>query len=231
MLRFVANKLGELCQDLVFLGGCTTGLLITDEYSPDVRYTLDVDCIVDVISLNRYYLLEKQLRERGFNKLLTDEIICRWHCEDVILDVMPTDEKILGFGNIWYKEAIQQSILYSLGSELDIKIVTAPFFLATKLEAFKSRGKYDFYSSHDFEDLVSVMDGRIEILADIENTTYELKHYLAQTFIEIHKSRAFHDALPSHFIHYGVLANDRITLFLKKMKAVMDGFIPKTTTP
>ncbi len=29
--------------------------------------------------------------------------MCRWHFDDVILDVMPTDEEILTFGNRWYK--------------------------------------------------------------------------------------------------------------------------------
>jgi hypothetical protein len=30
MLEFVAMKLGEIRNDVVFLGGCTTGLFITD---------------------------------------------------------------------------------------------------------------------------------------------------------------------------------------------------------
>ena len=55
MLEFVATKLGEIRNDVVFLGGCTTGLFITDPVFPDVRHTLDVDCIVDVISLNQYH--------------------------------------------------------------------------------------------------------------------------------------------------------------------------------
>lgn len=61
MLEFVATKLGNVRNDVVFLGGCTTGLFISDLNVPDVRYTLDVDCIVDVISLNQYHQLEKNL--------------------------------------------------------------------------------------------------------------------------------------------------------------------------
>ncbi len=57
MLQFIAEKLAALCNEVVFLGGCTTGLFITDPEFPDVRYTLDVDCIVDVISLNQYHQL------------------------------------------------------------------------------------------------------------------------------------------------------------------------------
>src|SRR5438552_2438688 len=132
MLEFVATKLGEMRNDVVFLGGCTTGLFITDPDFPDVRYTVDVDCIVDVISLNQYHQLERKLTKQGFKKSLSEEVICRWFYDDVTLDVMPTDENILGFGNRWYKEAIASAINHKLTDIIEIKIVTAPYFLATK---------------------------------------------------------------------------------------------------
>ena len=78
MLEFVAIKLADMCFDVVFLGGCTTALFITDNAAPDVRYTLDVDCIVDVISLRGHHQIEKKLRERGFKQAMQDDVICRW---------------------------------------------------------------------------------------------------------------------------------------------------------
>lgn len=110
MLEFIASKLGEIRDDVVFLGGCTTGLFITDPDFPDVRYTVDVDCIVDVLSLKQYHQLEKKLTRQGFKKSISEEVICRWFYDDVTLDVMPTDEYILGFGNPWYKRAIAADI-------------------------------------------------------------------------------------------------------------------------
>lgn len=109
MLELVASKLEKLCDDVVFLGGYTTALFITDTHTPDARMTFDVDCIVDVISKSEYYQLAEKLREKGFEQSHQDNIICRWHYEDVSLDVMPTDEKILGFSNKWYKSAIQHA--------------------------------------------------------------------------------------------------------------------------
>ncbi|MFM7852904.1 MAG: hypothetical protein ACKO96_13540, partial [Flammeovirgaceae bacterium] len=67
-LEFAVQKLGNLKELFVFLGGCSTALFITDPASPDVRSTKDVDCIVDVASLTAYYKLEKQLQEYGFKK-------------------------------------------------------------------------------------------------------------------------------------------------------------------
>lgn len=221
MLEFVAVKLGEIRDNVVFLGGCTTGLFITDPEFPDVRYTLDVDCIVDVISLNQYHQLEKKLTKQGFKKLVSEEVICRWFYDDATLDIMPTDETILGFGNRWYKKAIAASIIHHLTNKIAIKIVTAPYFLATKLEAFKTRGKSDYYASHDFEDIMSILDGRIEIVEEIHNADSELRDHLIDSFMEINNSPAFKGAIPGHFIQYGSFADGRIDMVEKKIKNII----------
>lgn len=220
MLEFVATKLGDIRNDLVFLGGCTTGLFISDSLVPDVRYTLDVDCIVDVISRNQYYQLEKKLTKQGFKKSITEDVICRWFYDDVILDVMPTDETILGFGNRWYKQAIASSNLYPLAENLEIRVVTAPYFLATKFEAFKTRGKMDFYASHDFEDIVSVLDGRIEIVDEIKNSDSTLQEYLINSLREIMTAPSFKGAMPGHFAQYGSIAKDWIELLEQKLTSI-----------
>ncbi len=220
MLEFVATKLGDIRNDVVFLGGCTTGVFLSDPLVPDVRYTLDVDCIVDVISRNQYYQLEKKLSKQGFKKSITEDVICRWFYDDVILDVMPTDETILGFGNRWYKQAIAFSNIYPLTENLEIRVVTAPYFLATKFEAFKTRGKMDFYASHDFEDIVSVLDGRIEIVDEIKSSDLDLQEYLIKSLQEVMISPAFKGAIPGHFSQYGSLANDRIELLEQKLTLI-----------
>lgn len=220
MLEVVATQLGTLCNDVVFLGGCTTALFITDPAAPDVRYTLDVDCIVDVISLSEYYQLEKKLTKQGFKKSLQESVICRWYFDTVILDVMPTDENILGFGNKWYKPAIQHAYTHQINPEISIKVVSAPYFLGTKFEAFKTRGKMDFYASHDFEDIVSVLDGRPEIVQDIQKTDNDLKIYLQCEVKEMLDNRGFHDALPGHFVQYGQLADDRVELLMDKLEQI-----------
>jgi hypothetical protein len=89
-LSIVAQRLEELCDEVTFVGGCITGLLITDKAAPDVRYTMDVDCIINIITLNEYYGLENKLRQKGFKQsLLNNDPICRWYCDDIMLDVMP----------------------------------------------------------------------------------------------------------------------------------------------
>src|SRR4030067_503869 len=84
----------------------------------------------------------------------------RWGAADVIWDVMPTRPEILGFGNEWYQPALDAAVTVVLPSGKRIRMVTAPYFLVTKLAAFDSRGKGDYVASHDMEDIVAVLDGR-----------------------------------------------------------------------
>ncbi len=215
LLEFAARKLGDLGNEFVFLGGCATALFITDPASPDVRSTMDVDCIVDVMSLIDYYNVEQKLQERGFRKSSQDEVICRWHYDDLILDVMATDEKILGFSNRWYKAAIEHAIIYQLTEDICIRTVTAPYFLGTKFEAFYARGKNDIMS-HDFEDIIAVIDGRVELMDEMIQTDPILRAYLADAFSKMLMRDDFQMILPG-LLNYGSVTYDRTQLVLERI--------------
>lgn len=220
MLEFVARKLGSLKDSFVFLGGCATSLLITDTVAPDVRTTLDVDCIVDVLSLGQYHQLEQQLRALGFSQLIEEAVICRWRYQEIILDVMPTDERILGFSNRWYKVAIQSALTYSISEDLTIKSVSAPYFLATKFEAFKHRGNQDYLMSHDLEDIIAIIDGCLELMNAIQSSPLELKQYLANVFMQLLNEPRFISSLPGH-LNYGSATIERANLVLDRIKHII----------
>ena len=145
LLEAAVEQLGDVADDMVFLGGCATGLLITDLAAPPVRGTRDVDAIVQVATRSEYYLLSDRLRDKGFSEDTSDGApLCRWISKSVILDVMPTNPAILGFANAWYEKAMETSTEISLDSGSKIRMVSAPYFLITKLEAFEGRGKGDY---------------------------------------------------------------------------------------
>ncbi|AOW58414.1 hypothetical protein BE843_09185 [Legionella pneumophila subsp. pneumophila] len=97
---------------------------------------------------------------------------------------------------------------------------SAPYFLATKFEAFKTRGKMDFYASHDYEDIVSELDGHIEIVDEIKNANSTLQEYLIKSLREIMTSPSFKGAIPGHFSRYGSIANDRIEFLEQKLTSI-----------
>jgi|GEM_PF-2015845 len=62
-LEQIAAALGELRDQVVFVGGATAGLLLTDPLAEGVRPTLDVDAVVRTDSLTHYYRIEVQLEQ------------------------------------------------------------------------------------------------------------------------------------------------------------------------
>jgi predicted nucleotidyltransferase len=199
ILELAVARLGALADEMVFLGGCATGLLISDRAAPPIRITQDVDAIVQVVSPAEYYQLAERLRQRGFQEDSSDGApICRWVVDGVLLDVMPTEPKILGFGNEWYQPAMAHAQVVTLPSGRQIRMVSAPYFLITKLEAFDGRGQGDYLLSHDIEDIVTVLDGRKEIVEEVRGAEAELVQALAERFTALREDRRFIDAVSGH---------------------------------
>src|SRR5690606_2369652 len=92
---------------------------------------------------------------------------CRWTGAGAVLDVMPSGPGILSFDNRWYSLAARTAGVVRLPGGPVIRLIAAPAFLATKLEALKDRGKGDYLFSHDLEDIVTVVDGRPSIVEEM----------------------------------------------------------------
>lgn len=201
MLRLAVSQLGDLVHELVFVGGCTTELLITDEAAGDVRPTDDVDAIVEAATYAQYQLFAVRLQTRHFAVDTREGApLCRWVNGSTVLDVMPLDEKTLGFTNIWYREAMQYAQERDIGLGITVRIVSPPYFCATKLEAFTGRGGIDYLASHDLEDLVTVIDGRSELLAEIAAAPDLVRKYISHEIGELLSRRSFRDALPGYLL-------------------------------
>ena len=181
MILIVAQALGQdLLDKTAFVGGCTTGLLITDPMTREnVRYTDDVDLIVSAPGYVGWHNFSQDLTRRGFRIDLNDEVNCRFRLGTLQVDFMPDDENVLGFSNRWYRDAINTATRYQLNHTTNIRLVTPPYFLATKLEAYKGRGRNDLLSSHDIEDFLNVIDGRAELTQELEQVAIDVRQYLS----------------------------------------------------
>ncbi|MGD8912460.1 MAG: hypothetical protein PVJ68_06940, partial [Candidatus Thiodiazotropha sp.] len=97
LLERAVAQLEPLVDEMVFVVGCATGLLLTDTAAPPIRTTQDVDVLTEVATYGEYYRLSEKLREQGFSEDQTPGApICRWVGAGVLLDVMPTNPDILG---------------------------------------------------------------------------------------------------------------------------------------
>lgn len=197
LLTSIANAMGTLREQVVFVGGCATGLLITQPLVADARATEDVDAIVEVASLVGYHALAGQLMELGFKQTMADNTPpFRWYWNGMQLDLVPLDEKVLGFANRWYKPGFEAAITATLPSGLQLRHLSAPYFMATKLVAFKDRGNNDVYLSHDLEDVITVVDGREELINELATAPHDVRDFVAQTLRGILLHTDFANGLP-----------------------------------
>ena len=203
---------------MVFVGGCTTNLLVTDPAAPEVRVTADVDVVIEVESRIQYYAFSDKLKELGFKEDTREKApLCRWLNKEVTLDVMPDDEAILGFSNRWFTRAIQTAEVFNLEEGLAIRVITAPYFVGTKLEAFKGRGKDDLALSNDLEDLISVIDGRPTLVREINHANEDLRDYVRSEMQALLNNSDFVDALPG-FLPQS--SQDRLPILMERLQAL-----------
>jgi len=166
--------------------------------------------------------LQKKLKKKGFNELShQDHPICRWGCDGVLIDIVPTGENVLGFSNTWYKDAIETANIEKINQSTYIKIISAPCFIATKLEAFMQRGKSDFLSSHDLEDIITIIDGRSEITDDIKNSSFKIIQFISSHFSTFFKNNQFLQALPGH-LNYTHEYENRKNTVLHRMNKIIE---------
>jgi hypothetical protein len=206
LLEEAAAKLDPFLGEIVFVGGVTLGLLITDKAAAPIRSTNDVDVIAEILTYADYVAFAGRLREAGFREDESEEpLTCRWHHDGLQLDVLPLSKEVLGYTNLWYQSALDHATLFSLPGGLSIRLVTAPYFLGTKMEAFRGRGQLDFQASHDLEDFVAILDGRSTTLDEIANSPGDLRQYLADAARSLLDESAFLDVLPGYVLDEGRL--------------------------
>jgi hypothetical protein len=180
MLERAAAALEDLSDEVVFVGGTTIELWATDPAPPEFRPTKDVDVIVEIATRMAYYAFEERLRALGFANEPQGDVLCRFRHvgRDFLLDAMPIEASILGFENRRQREAFPHAIEVALPSGRLIRAVPPTYLLATKLEAFSSRGNDDLYASHDFEDIVALVDNREELVNEVSTAKSDLKSFV-----------------------------------------------------
>lgn len=199
MLSLAARGLGPLKDEAVFVGGATIELYLAGQPALKVRATDDVDCVVAVTTRTDYHKLEEKLRARGFRHPLDAKApICRWEYQGIIVDVMPIEGAVLGFTNRWYPEGFEHSTTVRLPDGQDIRIFSLPYLVASKLEAFKGRGRNDFMGSSDMEDIAAILDGAADFETKIAAAPKSVKSYLQDQFRKLLADERFLDGLEGH---------------------------------
>ncbi|HUM98758.1 MAG TPA: nucleotidyl transferase AbiEii/AbiGii toxin family protein [Chitinophagaceae bacterium] len=181
-IKAVSNALAKLETPVVFAGGAVVSLYADADFREEARPTDDVDVVIELVAYKNYAAVEEQLRAIGFENDMYSKVICRYRYQGLIVDIMPTNEKVFGFSNKWYAPGFKQAIDFEIDKRHSVKIFPAAYFIASKIEAFKGRGKNDGRTSSDFEDIVFILNYRNAVWTELLQADEKLKEYLKEEF-------------------------------------------------
>jgi hypothetical protein len=222
MLQVVANGLGELVNDMVFVGGAVAELYVNNPAASDIRPTVDVDCVIELSSRIEHAKLEEKLRAKKFaHDTSGGAPICRWIYKGIKVDVMPTDPRILGFSNKWYHEGIASKITCTIPDGPEIFIFQLVYYFAAKFEAHKGRGGNDLRQSHDFEDIIYILDNCPDLFENISNSNASVKSYLKDECQTLLKNKNLTEGIESALSYgYGYERAEMILDLIKKIAQI-----------
>lgn len=211
----VAEGLKELREKMVFIGGAIISLYTDDPAADEIRPTTDIDMTINLANYAEWAKMQERLAELSFYPDPEGRSICSYKFEKIAIDIMPADDSSIGVSNRWYKPGFKYLQQIELPEGISINILPAPYFLATKLEAFKDRGGNDFYGSHDFEDIIYLLDNRTTIVEEILAADEDVKQYIKQELILIKNHPQAGEILTMHI--HPLVREDRLPIMMEKM--------------
>jgi len=219
LIAVVAHGLGELLPEVVFIGGAVTELYASVGMEvEEARPTDDVDCVIHITGRWKFAEFERKLRQHKFEN--DREKIMRWHYAGIIVDVMPDDEKILGFSNPWYAPGIERATDYALTDTLSIRIFTLPYFLASKFTALFDRGMKDLRLSKDLEDIVFCFYYNSDVVQQIQTADSPVRTYLRNSVARILAEPVIEEAIYAT-LPGGEVDEENVRLIMERMKDVI----------
>ncbi len=214
----VAAALGELNKIVVFVGGAVVSVYADDDAADEVRPTQDVDLTVKLLDVNQHDF-DKQLAKLGFHPDMQGHAICSYKYNDIAVDIMASTDTMRGPTNRWYAEGFDSLQEITVIDNV-IQILSAPYYLATKFEAYNHRGNNDYRTSHDFEDIVYVLDNRINIVNEINQSDELVKHFLREELSIIFNSEYVEEILSAHL--HPLIVDERYPMLLEKIRKIID---------
>jgi predicted nucleotidyltransferase len=186
VVKKVATALGELNDHVVYVGGATVSIYADDPAAEDVRPTKDIDIMLRIVSYSELIALQENLSQRGIHPDPEAKIVCRFKLADVVIDVMSTKEVGWAPSDPWFEPGFKSRIHYAVDAQTTIQVFPVTYFLATKFSAFHDRGG-DPRTSKDFEDIIYVLDNRLNVVNEIREAPEDVLHYLKNELKELLK--------------------------------------------
>lgn len=217
VVKKVATALGELNDEVAYVGGATVSVYADDPIAEDVRPTKDVDIMLRIATFAELAALQDKLASKNIYPDPEADINCRFKYEDVLIDVMSTKEVGWAPSDPWFEPGFKSLMKYKLDDAITIRVFTAPYFLATKFSAFHDRGN-DPRTSTDFEDIVYVLDSRLNIVDEIRSSPSNVRDYLKE-HLKAFLSDDMSESLSCHLSPFQ--SEERLGLLRQKINSIL----------
>ncbi|MDX9749468.1 MAG: nucleotidyl transferase AbiEii/AbiGii toxin family protein [Flavobacteriales bacterium] len=216
-VQIVADGLRDLRDQVVFVGGAVISLYADDPGADTPRPTSDIDLVIEVAGYSAYAKLEERLAQLGFRHTPEEPVNCRYRFHGVTVDIMPTDVPALMPTNRWYLPGMRHVVRTTLPDGSALAVLTVPYFLGTKFEAHKDRGR-DLRTSKDFEDIVFILDARLRLEEEVATAPEEIRDYLQRAAQALLKNPATREAIEGHLSPH--IATERAAVLLERLRAM-----------
>jgi predicted nucleotidyltransferase len=192
--KTIAVALGELNENVVYVGGAVVSFYIDDPSAEDVRPTKDIDISMEIASLGELESIREDLTLKGFYQSSEDQVICRFRYEDIKVDVMATEAVGWAPANPWFAPGFGDLITIKI-DDVEIKCLSLPYYLASKFTAFFDRGAADPRTSHDFEDIVYLLNYTSTLVEQIQRSPDDVRQYLLHCFRDVLSDKIKQEAI------------------------------------
>jgi len=202
-LAAVAEALGALRADVVFIGGAIAPLIHPEIVLPRIRPTKDIDGVIASSSYTRFHAVEEQLRALGFRQ--TGQApdhrghAHRWVAPDgTPFDLVPAGDHLGASGNPIDNYAVATAETLELHPGLIIRHASACAFLGMTWGAYRDRGEMNPLESHDLEDIIALVASRPTIVDEVLGAPGHVRTLIAQHVREFLELDDVEEVLVAH---------------------------------
>ena len=217
VIRKVARALGDLNQQVIYVGGAVVTLYVDDPAADDVRPTKDIDISLSIASFGELEEIREQMIQRGFIQSALDSVICRFRFEDVLVDVMNTSAIGWAPANPWFLPGFQKKMQVHV-EDIVINVLPLPYFMASKFAAYHSRGNNEPRTSQDFEDIVYLLDNCTNLAEVITGSEPPVSAFLKTEFNQIMIDGVKQEAILGNLFYETRM--ERYVRILQKLKQI-----------
>jgi predicted nucleotidyltransferase len=217
IIKKVAIALDDLNDQVVYVGGAVVSLYADDPAADDVRPTKDIDIFLEITSYAKLAQLQEEIAKKGFFPATDQGIMCRFKYEDILIDIMATKEVGWAPADKWLEPGMKKLEKFQI-AEKTINILHISYFLATKFNAFNDRNE-DARSSRHFEDIIYVLDNRINLVKEILSSPDDVKNFLIQELKKI-VNPEYKEAILAHLFYESQTV--RFKLLIEKLNEIIN---------